>query len=459
MVATNGKPETNGKVSMDRIGQTLTAEPLTTGYQPTFPIDTLWGMDGAPWLWFRRDIELMLTHPIVRNAMDNFRAGIAGAEFDCKSENVLVQKFILNQCQRYWDIGVPQLQGGYEYGWIGGENLYEEVDGMMEWNGLNHFSPADTFLLTQGSVPVGVRVKSIKDKPPVDLWMASSQVPAKGMWYVHNPRYNLFYGQSQLFGAWRPWRRLAWKDGAETVIDTGVYRFAFCGPVIGFPDEDLQSQSPGPPNTTLDSNGNPRRYARDIARQAAEQMKAGAGYGFPTGNYPQEMGGGPKWTFEWPDHSMDVEPLIGYARYLHDQIYNGIGVPAEMIQAAETGSGYSGRRIPLEAFLDRQQCIGDAFLRLFVEQVLKPLVLWNFGPVRFDVKLKRLLETKNKASAGQPGQTGQQQPGQNPGQQNPPSPAQQAPQGEPPQTAKFSANPLITDRIRVIARKALQKVA
>ena len=88
----------------------------------------------------------------------------------------------------------------------------------------------------------------------MDLWSRTEDIPAKGVWYAHNPRYNDDYGQSQLLGSWRPWRRLAWKDAAETVIDGGFYRFAYSGPVIGYPDETYQS-APGSPNTTLDSLG------------------------------------------------------------------------------------------------------------------------------------------------------------------------------------------------------------
>ena len=103
----------------------------------------------------------------------------------------------------------------------------------MRWEGCHHFSPRDTFLLTADKVPCGVRVKNVQDlglsrqnlaggSGQVDLWLASEDVPAKGLWYPHDPRYNSYYGQSQLMGAWRPWRRAAWKDAAETVLDAGV---------------------------------------------------------------------------------------------------------------------------------------------------------------------------------------------------------------------------------------------
>src|ERR1700683_4559225 len=44
----------------------LVGEPLTTGYQATLPIDTMWGPDGVPIYQFRRDIEWMVRLPMVK---------------------------------------------------------------------------------------------------------------------------------------------------------------------------------------------------------------------------------------------------------------------------------------------------------------------------------------------------------------------------------------------------------
>lgn len=370
----------------------------------------------------------MLLHPVVLSVLGYFKGALADAEFegppdpaDPTGEQALpisdspeVTAFVTNHVQRYWDRGMPLLQSGYEYGWIGAENLYDDKEGPLAWTGLRHFMPTDCWLLTQDRIPVGVRIQQVKPSqrqvehlsmpPPIpggktpgvaDLWLASEGVPAKGLWYVHNPRYHQYYGQSQLIGAWRPWRRLAWKDGAESVIDLGFYRAGVAGPKIGYPEEDYQAAA-GTPATATDSQGYPRRYARDVARQHAEYAKAGAAIGLPTTKYPSEMGGGDKWTWEWAKSSFNGQSCLEYIAYLHKCISQGIGVPPELLEAAETGSGYSGRKIPLEGFFLTQQRLADNFLDLFVTQVLRPLVLWNFGPVKWSVRVKSLLKTKLK---------------------------------------------------------------
>lgn len=420
-------PSGNGVVldqaQRDRLFERLIGEPLTAGYRPSVPLTYLTSSDWAPQIYLLRDIELMIVHPIVRTALEYFKSGVAGAEFwggpsptgDPNglpiSEDPDVANFVQEQCSRFWDRGVPLLQNGYAYGWIGCENSYAEENNVLSWKCLKDFSPRDAYLLTQDKRWVGVRVKNVlsrgeetpkKGGGQTDLWTGSLDVPAKGLWYAHHPRFSSFYGQSQLLGAWRPWRRLAWKDAAETIIDTGVYRYAFAGPYVEYPEEDLQvatgAQPGNPPGTTLDAQGFPRRWSRDLARQLAEWIKAGAGVGIPSTKYPPEMGGGPKWKVELPDHVIDVDPLINYAKYLQDQIAYGVGVSPELLAAAETGSGYSGRGIVLDAFLYQQQRIADSLLHLFIDQVLIPLVRWNFGTsVQWRCEVKNLLESKNKA--------------------------------------------------------------
>lgn len=472
--------ETNGKhveTSSQEVMADLEAQ-LTSGYRASLPIDGMFGADGVPMMTWTRDIEYMLRHPVVRQALGYFKGGVAGAEFwggpnpddpedeqglPVCPENDQVGRFIKEQCERFWDRGVPHIQSSYEYGWIGCENIYDRSSGILKWDGLFALSPRDTFLLTQDFKPVGVRVKNVQNSDrTVDLWMAGENVPAKGLWYAHQPRYNSFYGQSQLIGSWRPWRRAAWKDGAESVLDMACYRFGVGFVTARYPNEDLQGPNPGAPNTTLDSQGNPRRFARDIMRQLGEQAKAGAVIGLSS---KRDASGNYVYDLEWPTGTLaGLNNLIDYLTHLYNQITQGIGVPPELLEAAESGSGYSGRRIPLEAFLANQQQIADAMLKMFVDQVLKPMIRYNFGDVKWNVQVKSLIKTRTKAAqAGQGIDQNRSEAAKQAwatrraGQSQPPQQVdEQPPQHQNPGQAMFSHSPLVTDRIRDIARKIVR---
>ena len=422
---------TNGTVpsSNDELAESLQEE-ATVGYRPTMPLEGMWrGGFEMPTVTLRRDIEFMRIHPIVSSGMEYYSSGIRGAEFwggpDQQnpdndkgipiSESPDVSQFVLMHVERFWQRGVPLIQeDGYPYGWAPGEHMYKDVKvgtrNLLTWSHLKVFHPLDGHILTYKYQPVGIRVKSIREKSSVDLHFATETVPAKACWYAHRPRASSLYGRSQYTGAWLPWRMIGWKDGMDSVINAAVYRGGYSGPIVQHPPEDMQAAQEGIPATRLDGAGKPRRSARDVARQMVEWAKAGAGFTHSSAVYPGTNV--PKWAIKWPDHVMDVRPLIEAARWAEERILLGMGVPPELIKAGGTGSGYSGRSIPREAFLDQQQRIADAILQMFVEQVLRPLVFWNFGDVPFNVQCKSLLKSQSddkqgNDQQGKPGEQGQ----------------------------------------------------
>jgi hypothetical protein len=502
----NGIPQELAGSGESRLAGALMDE-ATVGYLPSMPLESMWaGGTEMPTVTLRRDLEFMQYHPIVSTSLDYYRSGIAGAEFwggpderdpsneEGKpiSQDARVAAFVLAHCTKFWAGGMPLMQeGGYPYGWGAGEHVYREVQGMLCWSHLRDFHPTDVHVLTLGYQPVGIRVRNIRTpqyglarRPSgyvteraasgcgftgeygsggggsddhtagphsgahgesADLWFAEGRVPAKAAWYQHRPRFGRFYGRSQFIGAWLPWRMLGWRDGMDSVINAAVYRAGYKGPIVRHPREDMQTAQEGIPATRADGQGNRRRSARDVARQMVEWARAGAGFTISSENYTQAQGGGPKWGVEFPDHVMDVRPLVEAARWCEDRIMLGMGVPPELVKAGGTGSGYSGRSIPREAFLDQQQRVADAMLRAFVEQVLRPLVLWNFGDVPFSVYCKSLLKSQasDKQGEDQGGQGGQQgkQPGaprgggsgQQPNGSGPPQAPPQPKPAQPPQ--------------------------
>lgn len=418
----NGNGQTDVNVAAE-----ILKEDVTVGYRPTMPLEALWlsGTD-MPQITLRRDIEFMQMHPIVFTALEYYKSGIAGTQFwggpDPRDHNnpegkpispdPRVSMFVLAQAERFWNRGVPLFQEGYPYGWAPGEHIYRELDyngtSFYAWDYMKGFHPNDGFILTHEQRPVGVRVTSIRESRNsyVDLWLSSDRIPAKAAWYPHRPRFNQLYGRSQLVGAWRPWRRLGWRDCVEQVIDAAIYRGGYKGPLVRYPPgHSAPTAMQGVPATKQDGGQLARRENRDAARQMVEWGKAGAGFGLSSERYTPEQGGGYKWDLEWPEHVMDVRPLIESARYLEDQIMLGIGVPPELVRSGGTGSGYSGRSIPREAFLDGQQKLADSILHNFVDQVLRPLVKWNFGDVPFEICCKSLLQSHMESTQGgaQPG--------------------------------------------------------
>ena len=393
---TNGVATAHGPVfSEEQTERFLVAEPLA-GYRPEIPAMSFAGNGTRPsyqeFLW---DVENMLAHPRVVISLQYHKAGIQGMEVEVQTPDSKVGEFVTQEWDRFITRARKAAQYSYDFGRVGCAAKYCTENGLLRFDAVQALHPMDCTPLTRAGKYVGFRVKpgGIVANAQIDLRAAGGfrpGSPAHGLWFVHNPRFHPFWGHSQLYGAWRPWRRLAARDGAEEVTDAGVYRFAYAGPSVRFPKEDHKRSANSAPGTDPESG-------RQKAREIGENLKAGASIGLPSTRYPTEQGGGYLWEVEWPKHVFDVGPLLNYCSDLEKQVSLGIGVPSELFEASEVGSGYSGRAIPLEGFLLGQQDNAEALLQAWYEQVAVPLVAWNFGPGHtFQVKVKPLLQSKLK---------------------------------------------------------------
>ena len=381
--------------------------PLTLGYKPSIPGAAFWNASGIPQYQILRDVEAIMSHPQAILSMAYYRSGIANAEFDIKAPSSALGTFIAEQVERFWNVGVPKLQISYEYGWAAAEPMYEEKGGAMAWSHFLDFSPRDVYVLTRNAEYYGVRVKNIRapGEGQTDLLGEEEARPAKGFWYGHKTRFQQWYGISQLLGMWMPWSRLSRPDGLEYVTDQALYRFGVAGPIFRYPPL-AWAKVPGSPQ------GAPTfQDGRSMARQWIEQVKSGGGIALPSNKYSADQGGGYKWEVSTPDHTINVSGLLEAIQYLEQQMTKGCEVPPELLEAQETASGYSGRAIPLEAFLMLQQHNADAMLAAFIRQCLAPCVNFNFGKKqRWSVQVKSLL--KSRLAQGQQGQgQGGTQPG------------------------------------------------
>ena len=89
--------------------------------------------------------------------------------------------------------------------------------------------------------------------------------------------------------------------------------------------------------------------------------------------------GGRKWEIDTPSPGPGAAPVLEYHNDLKEEIFEGMGVPNEVAQATETGSGYSGRKVPQEAFMSMLQEIVNWLIYDFDQQVLRPMIHFNFS--------------------------------------------------------------------------------
>ena len=168
----------------------------------------------------------------------------------------------------------------------------------------------------------------------------------------------------------------------EDVIDMGWYRFAYGGPEVRFPRRAFPKTGVGCSPNDIDWDA-----AQAWAQQYAEWAKSGVSVALPNDINPVSK------DFEWQIklcsfEGIRLDGLLDVIKYLKDELATGIGIPPELLEASETGSGWSGRKVPLIAFYTSMLKNARAIVHAFQAQILDGLVRWNFGPkARYEVEV------------------------------------------------------------------------
>lgn len=129
-----------------------------------------------------------------------------------------------------------------------------------------------------------------------------------------------------------------------------------------------------------------------------------------------EGGNGYKWDVDQRPSSGDGKYLGEAIKDADNEIWVAMGIPPEIVRSGDTGSGYSGRAIPMETWLAGADELSGMINSEFRHQVLEPGMKNSFGRVDYDgyeitSLLEEYLESQKQGGPQQGGQQGQQQPG------------------------------------------------
>ncbi|MBZ4251828.1 hypothetical protein LAJ57_13030, partial [Streptococcus pneumoniae] len=87
--------------------------------------------------------------------------------------------------------------------------------------------------------------------------------------------------------------------------------------------------------------------------------------------------------YKW---DVDQRPSAGDGKYLGEaikdadnEIWVAMGIPPEIVRSGDTGSGYSGRAIPMETWLAGADELSGMINSEFRHQVLEPGMKNSFG--------------------------------------------------------------------------------
>jgi hypothetical protein len=373
-----------------------TSQKFTSGsrlgkYVPTLNAARFWGSAyDSDHFFARSDVFEMRKNPYVLQGLRMLYAPVLTAKWKVTATDPRVQAFVDESLKRFFRNDAPRALSMLEFGTSGGEAVArQDPEGLWQWERLKDIHIDDMRALDLEGEPWGVAVvNGVRgQKGAIHL-----KFPA-ALWFANEAEFGNYYGRPRLAGAWRPWKEMTGKHGAYDIRRTWMMRCAFRGGMMRYPD-----------NSTLAEQG-VETDNQEIAMEIVEKAETGFVQAIPSDKFPPEQGGGFKW--EYIDAASVPEPsgLEEYVGNLGQEIWLGMGIPPEVIEASETGSGYSGRKVPFEAFLKSEDAIVDNLIQTFDRQWLRHAVAANFGArARYKVEPISLVPEPQQQPGAQPGQ-------------------------------------------------------
>lgn len=287
-----------------------------------------------------------------------------GGDADDVNNPSEIKKFVLRQIRRFWRNAATSLLGALEYGFYGAEPIYRfSEQSLFEYDELKSLHPRDIRPVTLHGKRVGILLKRPGATDDAGEQYLGGE---KSFWHVHWRERDRWFGQSRLFGSFQPWMEMYAHGGGIDVRRLYYHMRVFQNDVIRYPEMSYPDASD--PNKVVP--------AKFIAQEIGEKQRAGAAIALPS---TRDANGELLWDLVTREHQSASADVRDYLSDLKREILEGMGIPEEVVQAASSGSGYSGRRVPDQIFRGLLQEVVTWMIHDFDDQVIRPLIRFNFN--------------------------------------------------------------------------------
>jgi hypothetical protein len=352
-------------------------KPRTSGYKP---IVQHWGAQPRDLPLFHAfyHVPVMMLEPTVRLGLAMRAGPLCQAEFAYKegdewkpgieAADPMVAAFVERNMKRIWGNYIGGMLDAQKWGWAASEVVLKQTSGgHVEVAELLHRNANDVRPITQNGKVSGVRFLRIEGAQHnrVDLPFPYC------LWHPFRPEAGQYFGTSICKGAFSPfWDK--WMDGgALDVRRLFMHKDAYGGIDISYPEGYTEI-----PVTagSLETRSIPNR---DIAREMAEQVKAGGVTSRPNSYNAQ---GKEEWTIERASVPANPAHILTYPKDLDTEIYRGMEIPDDVLESTDgAGGAWAGKTVPQGAFYTGLELWLRGLINDIKLQVMDPLVRMNFG--------------------------------------------------------------------------------
>lgn len=392
--------DTNGRLAPSANGTAkarLTANP-TRRYTPS-TTGMWWGygsgvIDGKPFFTWM-DVPRMVRDPNVRFAERMWRAPFHRVKWTVKAESPKVAQFVGTSLRRIWRRSLPKLLSRYfRYGYAPGGTEFVERKGLIRAERVRAVEPMDArprvwtcgpnagqaagFTLGHGN--------AVTSALSGESWVG----PEHAVWFAGMQEFGPFYDMPPMSGMFEPWLEKNTRGGAIQSRQVHARKCAGVGGMLRHPDGEVNMGTAESPRV-MDG--------QDVARQMLDYMESWAHLTLPNEAHPG-IPGKFAWEYTPPQVMPDAPHLREYVQQLDKEMLRGIGIPPEVLEASEVGSGWSGRMIPLTSFLAGVDELAGLLIECF-DSPLRYAVQANFGAgTWYEVEPQSLAEEAQKQGKG-----------------------------------------------------------
>jgi SPP1 gp7 family putative phage head morphogenesis protein len=351
-------------------------------------------------LWRLLTGRMMLaSDPVVSFSMNIRNAALMAAEVDIQGRRPEIVKWVRKQWEYLWCYHRMSMLASKELGFAPLQPLWKaDEQGILNIVGLKEFAPEDCRGSEKGGKLVGFKVKG----EPLFF--------PQGLWINFDPKYGGAYGRALTRRQYPAWYEKWMERGAKRLQQLRMIKDAYIGDIFWYPP-DLLLEIP-------DGNGGKKTIPwRDVLREIAECRMSGGAMTLPL---KLDANGKELTRYQPPTAIPGSTEIFNWVEYCDENIFRGGDIPFEVVQAADTGSGFSGRSIPFLVLLS--VCNGELTqtVQQTDERSLRGVASLNFGgDPDYTMKPKSLVETfsaniqgSSLAGSSIGGPIGQQQPGQ-----------------------------------------------
>lgn len=345
--------------------------------------------------------ELMRFDPQVRVALGARNGLLMSAQVEVTGPREEVNAWVEAQWDRVWCECAHQLVRAKLYGFQPFEvflrrapvernsfrsekverNSFRSQDTSNSPNGMNSVLQiaelrdrpvAQTRLLTRDDRPVGFVWNDGETERRI--------LAPRGLVVTFDADHSRPYGCALLARAYPAWFEKWMRGGAKETLRLRMMKDAYVGDIFWYPADR---------KVTLPS-GEEVAW-RDLAREITELRQSGGAIALPL---LRDRDGSKALDYSPPTPVYGHTQIFQWKRDLDLDIWKSLEIPPEIIQAATTGSGFSGRWIPFVVALAAVQTELAEIIRCVDRDLLRPLSQLNFGAhASYEIRARSLVET------------------------------------------------------------------